>query len=402
MPTLSLPYVRSSVRSDGGPSKTLSILADVYYDDEIVIGVDNPMWREQVRQLKEAGTSYTRQNTRVRNFPEFTSIREVYPTVVVTKTITGQRWRSPFHGKGTPPAISSSDDNLALGEFLANASDALSPFKALPFLGELRSTLRLLRDTSQSLYELVMSYVRSARARRRRMRDRSSALKAIRDLYLQAQFGWLPLLSDAEAASLALDRLHNDVKLFSATGRKQTTTRYSAPEQDLPSEWGTFTGFYDKTSNASVKYTGQVKVILTRTGGSTEALRQACGFRVSEFVPSLWELLPWSWAVDYFSNAGEIVNAAYFDRSDLVWCSKTQLCTNEQVSAWVFDFVKTKKNYPATESAHSTGGSLTTTNLLFKRDPVNPGVPSLVLGLPTSPWKYVNLLAALSTLLDRR
>lgn len=402
MPTLSLPFVRTSERSDGSPPVTLSSLVMVSYDDEIITGVDNPKWREQVRQLKEAGTSYARQNTRVWNKPEYTKIREVYPTVVITRVITGQRWRSVSHGKGTPPVVSVSDDNLALGEFLSDASDALSPFKAMPFLGELRETLGLMRDTSQSLYKLMTNYVRSALRSRRRLRDKSVALRAIRDLYLQAQFGWKPLLGDVEAASLALDRLHNDVELFSATGRKQTETRYSEPKVALPSAWGTFDGTYVKTSSAGVRYTGQVKVILSRTGGSTEALRQACGFRLAEFVPTLWELLPWSWAVDYFTNVGEIINAAYFDRSDLVWCSKTQLCTTEQVSSWALNFSETKKRVPETQTATSTGGSFTTTNLLFRRDPVNPGVPSLVLELPTSPWRYINLLAALSTLMGGR
>ncbi|DAD52327.1 maturation protein, partial [ssRNA phage SRR6960803_1] len=402
MPTLSLPFVRSSERSDGGPSTKLESFHSYYYDDEVISGVDNPRWKEQVQQLKEAGTSYTRQNTRVSFKPEYTKIREVYPTYVATNIATGYRWRSPSHGKGIPPAVSTSDDNLALGEFLSHASEALSPFKAMPFLGELRETLGLLRSTSQSLFELVASYVRSAQSRRRRMRNKTQAVKAIRDLYLQAQFGWKPLLRDAEAASRALDRLHSDVKLFSATGRRQTDTLFSLPPVALPSQWGTFIGTYAKTSRAGVKYTGQVKVNLTREGGSTEALRQACGFRLAEFVPTLWELLPWSWAVDYFTNAGEIVNAAFFDHSNLVWCCKTQLCTTEQVSTWELDFGKTKSDYPATVTAYSTGGRLTSTSLLFRRDPVNPGVPSLVLGLPTSPWKYLNLLAALSTLLDRR
>lgn len=402
MPTYTGTYDRLSVRNDGGPTTKLVSYTNYYYDDDVKVGVDNPRWQDQVQQLQEAGTNYVRQCTQVYPRPEFTRLKETYPTVLVEKTISGMRWRSISHGKGIPPSVSPKDDSRAMGDFLSNASNALSPFKALPFFGELRESLGLIKGRSLNLYDLITSYERSARRIRRSFSNKKSALKTIRRLYLEAQFGWKPLLGDVSDAAKAIQRLENDVSLWSATGKASTSSQLVVPPVNLNSSWGCFKGRYKRIDSSSVKYTGQVKVTLSRVGGNPDALIEACGFRLAEFVPSLWELLPWSWAFDYFSNAGDLVNAAFFDKSKLVWCSKTQYNTSEQVSSWDFDFETTKSLYPATSAGSSGGGEFRTKHLEFRRNVADPGVPGLVLQLPTSGWEYLNLLATLSTLRGRR
>ena len=399
MPTTYLgEFIRTSERNDGGPSAKLVSYTSYTYDEDLKQGVDNPRWKDQVRRLQEAGTDYVRQSTRVFPRPEFTRLREIYPTVVVTKVATGMRWRSASHGKGIPVPVSSADDSRAKGKFLSNASEALSPFRALPFLGELRETLGLIKGRSLNLFELITSYVRTARRIRRRFSSPSKSLKSIRDLYLEAQFGWKPILNDVENAVLALKRVENDVKLWTATGKASTTSQVVFPPVSAPSTYGCFVGRYKRVNSSSVKYTGQVKVTVSREGGSPDALLEACGFRLAEFVPALWELLPWSWAMDYFSNAGDLVNAAFFDKSKLVWCCKTQFNTSEQTSSWDFDYGRTVADNPATAEATSTGGEFRTNHLEFRRNVADPGVPDLVLELPLSGWKIANLLAALTTL----
>lgn len=397
MPTYTGAHQTWLTRSDNGTTTQSVSYTNYPYDDDVKVGVDNPKWEEQVSQLKEAGTSYVRQSTQVYPKPEYVWMKEVHPTVTYTKVAEGMRWRSASHGKGILLSISPSDNARAEGNFLQNASDALSPFKALPFLGEIRETLRLIKGRSLDLFSLITAYERQAR-RIRRALARERALKTIRDLYLEAQFGWKPILSDVKAATLALKRVEKDVKLWSATGKASTTSRVVVPPLVIGSQYGYWYGRYLRTNVTSVKYVGQVKVTVSRSGGSPDALIEACGFRLAEFVPSLWELLPWSWAFDYFTNAGGIVNAAFFDHSKLVWCSKTEYQRSVQTSSWEFDYGLTKRYYPMLTEWSARPGEFRTEHFSYRRSVAQPGVPSLVLELPLSGWKYANLLAALSTL----
>jgi len=47
------------------------------------------------------------------------------------------------------------------------------------------------------------------------------------------------------------------------------------------------------------------------------------GFRLDEFVPALYEVTPWSWLIDYFSNVGGLLAASTVDTSDIAWISRT-------------------------------------------------------------------------------
>jgi len=39
-------------------------------------------------------------------------------------------------------------------------------------------------------------------------------------------------------------------------------------------------------------------------------------------VPTLWEILPWSFVVDYFTNAGDVINAYSTLSSSIAWRSQ--------------------------------------------------------------------------------
>jgi hypothetical protein len=47
------------------------------------------------------------------------------------------------------------------------------------------------------------------------------------------------------------------------------------------------------------------------------------GFEPKDFAPAIWEGIPYSFLVDYFTNVGEIVNALSFPQSDVAWVART-------------------------------------------------------------------------------
>jgi len=44
---------------------------------------------------------------------------------------------------------------------------------------------------------------------------------------------------------------------------------------------------------------------------------------LNNFVPTIWELVPWSFAADYFTNIGDILSSWSLWNADLAWSNKT-------------------------------------------------------------------------------
>lgn len=69
-----------------------------------------------------------------------------------------------------------------------------------------------------------------------------------------------------------------------------------------------------------------------RIGGVVPSYPDGFGFDYPNFVPTAWELCPWSFFVDYFTNIQEIIGAATQVNAGLAWASKTLRMTSESWS----------------------------------------------------------------------
>lgn len=164
-------------------------------------------------------------------------------------------------------------------------------------------------------------------------RDRTRALRGASGEFLNTVFGWLPLKNEVEEVAAAA-RHHRDIlnQYHHGEGRN-THRRFDFPSSKTISnrppvdEWPLFLG----PINSNVIYGGlssKRNVSLVRETkkwfegcftyalpSSTESWRRAVGFGsdadalygIALNPEVLWELTPWSWAVDWFSNAGFLI-----------------------------------------------------------------------------------------------
>jgi hypothetical protein len=120
------------------------------------------------------------------------------------------------------------------------------------------------------------------------------------------------------------------------------------------------------------------------------------GFNLKEFVPTAWELIPYSFLVDYFSNIGEILEASVVNLSNLAYYGRTIRSRRKQAFYGVPDFDKNNTYWEFEQDLVTVTGSvgkLIATYSKVSRDIPILGIPSLQIELPKFGTKWLNLAA---------
>jgi len=212
--------------------------------------------------------------------------------------------------------------------------------------------------------------------------------KYVADTWLEYSFGLKPFISDIVSASEAVSRLANGF----VPAEKVSVTR-SAETVVYESPYGQGTnGFLAWHQSALIKDRTKVRVYgavkLENSGGSYPAV---VGLRTDLFIPTLWELVPYSWLVDYFTNVGQIVEAACFNTSRLSYWGATIVGEREQITRCHGD--ATNPETSGYISSSFSGGNQTMTTKSFTRIPRPYLLPSLAFHVPNKFSKWANMAA---------
>jgi len=163
---------------------------------------------------------------------------------------------------------------------------------------------------------------------------RAHAAKAAGSEYLNYIFGWAPLVKEVHDVSKAA-RTHRDImNQYHGSEGKDTHRTFNYPLESSTSSFVIGSAFPDSLSLSSNSFDfsqGAPQRTVSRTKetkswfegcftyalpSSTDSWRKHMGFGsmadqvfgIAMTPDILWELTPWSWAVDWFSNAGEVIN----------------------------------------------------------------------------------------------
>lgn len=165
-------------------------------------------------------------------------------------------------------------------------------------------------------------------------KNRTQHARNAGDEFLNLQFGWLPLVSDVKKFASAVSKSDTVLRQYERDAGKVVRRRYAFPEQKFETEslYGPddTIGFIQPFDSAlQTGLGGQVRCVtkVTRrqwfSGAFTYALpsgydsRNALDrlalkadvvFGATLTPETLWELAPWSWAVDWFSNTGDVIS----------------------------------------------------------------------------------------------
>lgn len=271
------------------------------------------------------------------------------------------------------PDVGTRAFNTALGNFYTSVSQAHSEFKGGVFLGELKEAIHSVKHPLEGMKRVSDAYLDSAK-KLTKFKRRAERVDSLRNLYLEYTFAIVPLISDVKSLCKAIVKITDQAPSIRVRGFGKETVS-SNVERRIESF-----GISKLSGPLTIKSETVVEVSLVGSvaleTGSYGAIGQL-GFRPEEFIPTLWELLPGSFLVDYVSNVGNLLNSicnAYAQTSyscAVVRRISRASCHHEWAPSYA---------YPS-----KTGGgsqSWDAEHVRFTRDKFSPSIPTLQLELP--------------------
>lgn len=194
------------------------------------------------------------------------------------------------------------------------------------FAGELLETARMLASPVKSLRkETTNLYEKLRDVYRKEKRGKKANLSnAVADTWLTWKFGISPTIQDADDACkafrhMASGRTHDIVRIRGVGGmQKQLASGY----YDVGGEIGNSAGY--TALNDILETSAMVRGAWKNKSPSDQMpLPMMFGLGVADIVPTAWELVPWSWLVDYFSNVGIVLDAWSMRFVEFAWLNLT-------------------------------------------------------------------------------
>ena len=292
-------------------------------------------------------------------------------------------------------------ENLALSDFYKKLRQTHTQFEGYIFAGELGETLGMLRKPFLGVRSLAKDFLDTLRKRKR-----ANPKKWLNDLgsaWLEQSFGWNPLLNDISDAVKAYRRLTKPVHTYrvSAGAKKRydvTKLNDSKYHPGFVAQYNTgnfyhtvASGFYE---THTCRFRGAIRARVKSPPWQNDDL---FGFQPQNFIPAAWELLPWSFLADYFTNIGDILNASIVSTDDVAWVNKTLIIEVEKFGS----FKLVPGSAPGTGwTIYATGGGRGTHRA--KKKVVNRTVgvgldlPTLQFNFDLAPGQLANVDALLS------
>lgn len=383
---------------------------EVTYSSQINYGPNVPNWKSQIANGLQAGTSLLGTD-RIpgtingnQRWHWYVSSPATFgfgdPTYGVE---TASRPWMPFH---TSMTLNATDayDKCVIG-FLEKVGAVSQKFSSGTFAGELRQTLGMLRSPFRSLTRHLGSYLESvdkrafrriripgspSQARRKRIEYRN---RVVSETWLEYSFGLVPLVHDIDdviAALASLSEVKPTWERVSYTVVKDTVRdKYFVSPDYSSNVFGTHFEVIEE-EKLVVKLIGAVS-----TDRTTQGKLNAFGLNILDVAPTVWELIPYSFLVDYFANVGGLVSALSVRQTGVRWKMRTVV---QEIQARGLGRRNTANlyynAYPYSYRASDTS-SVTPAKLRFvERAPWDILLaPQLVFQIPGTGTKWLNMAA---------
>jgi len=293
-------------------------------------GSDLPNWRKIIASGGNATTVFSSNEYVLYRVPVHADCYiDKNPTNPFSPIITCDFWGDQ-QGDGIPSsaAIPGSQyvlaDTLAREQFLKKYRKARTAFQSGVFFGELRETIRMIKSPAKALREGINDYYRTVKKRLRREKRRHKLKEIVGNTWLEYAFGWRPLIRDVEdAVSLACaspDRYKQNIGTSTSLSHKTEPQRISrsAPSIGYP-YWYLLC---QQENTVMIRYKGAAQASM-----GAPPFPEQLGLSWSNVLPTVWELIPFSFLVDYFTNIGDVIEGISTGVVTLSWGMRQEKAT---------------------------------------------------------------------------
>lgn len=291
-------------------------------------------WKDIILRHGNATTGLTGIRQSVEHTPGFVNVGIKNP---ITHPYRWKVWNHGFLLGGYPTltipsayAVDiSSSNSSAYSQALSRIRKRTADASGLTVLGELRETLRMIRRPAESLANGLTKYLAHVEQRYKSLKWSKRGKPKIKELnriaadtWLEFAFGWRPLVSDLEDAAKALSKLGNKehYSYFKESSNQQWETTGPSVSSTVSYPEIRVLMHSKLIYEAEVKYYGQVKVGAVTPDVS--GIGNRLGFNPRAVLPTIWELIPGSFLVDYVINVGEVLEASCMSFEDVAWIAK--------------------------------------------------------------------------------
>jgi len=279
----------------------ISVNTKQFQGNDTRSGTKNPSWRVTIAKGGDATSSYSR------------TLFKLKPT---SYSIYSEDIASVSNGFGTsfggmltfqkdPIAL----EDKAIGRLRNKLQGKIGNAQLGPPLAESREIHRLVRQING----LGMSSFKALLAAK--ASKGKSVSKQLGDIWLGFGFGVNPLLQDIKSATDSI--LHYVTRIDRRIVVTGTATQdYSSGKDNATSSSEAISahctlGWYLSSNHVQgVRYVAGLNLIVQ--GGSNYSMADHLGLKVQALPSILWELTPYSWAVDYFSTVGSWLDDAFY------------------------------------------------------------------------------------------
>jgi hypothetical protein len=374
-------------------------------------GISNPSWRAQIASGACATTPLTASKLTGRVTASPFHLRTQHNTNPLIRSEYFGMWCPNFNSPSTSFEDVEKADNAALMDYYKKLRNKQRSIQSGVVIGELLETIHMIRHAALTGRKLAGKYIkdvslvetkrglRSGPMRKSKYKPKN-IMNRIGDLWLEFAFGWTPTVSDVQKGAEALARIHLKAeKLTLPVSAWAVRTSRASPAtgtSTIPGSPLRLLTFTSETREAKVKYYGRVKVGVPGTPNVNAAA--ILGLTISDFVPTLYELVPYTWLIDYFSNLGDVIDALCFPRSDIVWTTRTQRQRIERKVMMTLDYARTNDAIGLTHHLQDVRFGCATTvserSQMSRAKLSSVPIPSLQFELPfPNLWKDLNLAA---------
>jgi len=296
------------------------------------LGEKNPRWREQVILGVNATTPFEGYSYNFVEIPYHTTLTcHLGPSAPANAAAVQVQWGNqnfthPSYTDANVAAVPIGEANTAaLGALVKDIRRKHTSFQGSTFVAELSKTIYQLRNPAKALRKGVLTYLHTVKRYGKRWRKlrRKAALDALTGTYLEATYGWSPLINDIDGIKETISERYKDEGLHEriwAHGVGEAHGLISKIRKFEPSAWqkaGSPKIAKRERYYATVKYSSLMGYDIT--GGQVQDL----GFTPREWLPALLEVIPWSFVAAYFTNIDEIVTGLSYVGSNIRFTNKT-------------------------------------------------------------------------------